>query len=400
MEFEVTESIQDVHTNLALQLEMAKDGGKKVVGCLCSYSPTELILAANAIPVGLCGSTQEPIAKAEEILSADQCPKVKATFGRAIGGTCPLFPLADCIISETTCDGRKKMYELLERYVPMQVMDLPQKPEEPAAFDHWLSEVEKAKCFLEKQLGVIITDEDLARGIRMMNEQRKLMTRIHYSRKQSPSPISGLDFANITSKLNYYVDHEDYLNLLSAFAQELEERNAKNIHASGVEGPRILWTGLGNSLGCNKVLRLVEESGGIVVCSEGCGGVTRTEDLADETLPPLEAIAQRYLRVTCACMTPNTQRFEDLERLCADFDIDGVIDLAWQFCQPFEIESYRVRELVRDKLGLPFLHVTTDYSAQDEGQLKVRIEGFMEQIEASKQRTRKTVENESRRISA
>ena len=121
---------------------------------------------------------------------------------------------------------------------------------------------------------------------------------------------------------------------------------------------------------------------------------------SDETLPPLEAIAQRYLRVTCACMTPNTQRFEDLERLCADFDIDGVIDLAWQFCQPFEIESYRVRELVRDKLGLPFLHVTTDYSAQDEGQLKVRIEGFMEQIEASKQRTRKTVENESRRISA
>ncbi|CCO25520.1 double-cubane-cluster-containing anaerobic reductase [Maridesulfovibrio hydrothermalis] len=400
MEFDVTESIQDVHTNLALQLEMAKDEGKKVVGCLCSYSPIELILAANAIPVGLCGSTHEPIAKAEEILSPDQCPKVKATFGRATGGTCPLFPLADCIISETTCDGRKKMYELLERYVPMQVMDLPQKPEEPAALPHWLAEVESAKLFLEEQLGVTITDKDLSRAIRMKNKQRKLMTRIHYSRKQSPPPITGLDFANITSKLNYYIDHSDYLNLLSAFADELEERNKNNIHACDAGKPRILWTGLGNSLGCSKVLRLVEESGGMVVCSEGCGGVTRIEDLVDETLPPLEAIAQRYLRVTCACMTPNTQRFEDLERLCAEFDIDGVIDLAWQFCQPFEIESYRVRELIKDKLGLPFLHVTTDYSSQDEGQLKVRIEGFMEQIKTSKVRAEKAVSYESRKTSS
>lgn len=386
MEFKVTESIQSVHTDLALQLEMAKDEGKKVVGCLCSYSPTELILAAGAIPVGLCGSTQEPIIKAEEILSADQCPKVKATFGRAVGGTCPLFPLADCIIAETTCDGRKKMYELLERYVPMQVMDLPQKPEETAALDHWIVEVEKARSFLEEQLDVVITDDDISRAIHQENEERKLMTRIYYSRLQSPPPITGLDFVNLTSKLNYYIDHDDYLCLLTQFAEELESRNRDGLGACSGKKPRILWTGLGNSLGCNKVLRLVEESGGVVVCSEGCGGITRIEDLVDETLHPIQALAERYLRVTCACMTPNTQRFKDLERLCAEFQIDGVVDLAWQFCQPFEIESYRVRELINGKMGLPFLHVTTDYSSQDEGQLSVRIEGFMEQIQAAKQR--------------
>lgn len=388
MEFNVTETIQSVHTELALQLEMAKDEGKKVVGCLCSYSPEELILAAGAIPLGLCGSTQEPIIKAEEILSPDQCPKVKATFGRAIGGTCPLFPLADCVVAETTCDGRKKMYELLGRHVPMQIMDLPQKPEEAAALDHWIAEVEKTRSFLEKQLEVVITDDAIEEAIRKENEVRKVLTRIYYSRIQSPPPITGLDFVNLTSKLEYYVDFDSHLSLLKQFADELEVRNKEGIGACSERKPRILWTGLANSLGCNKVLRLLEELGAVVVCAEGCGGVTRVQDLVDETLPPIQALAERYLRVTCACMTPNSQRFTDLERLCTEFSIDGVIDLAWQFCQPFEIESYRVRELISGKLGLPFLHITTDYSSQDEGQLSVRIEGFIEQILAAKKRAK------------
>jgi benzoyl-CoA reductase/2-hydroxyglutaryl-CoA dehydratase subunit BcrC/BadD/HgdB len=386
MPLTISETIQEVHTNLAMSLEMAKDEGKKVVGCLCSYSPTELILAANAIPVGLCGSTQDPIAKAEEILSPDQCPKVKATYGRAISGTCPLFPLADCIIAETTCDGRKKMYELLEREVPMYVMDLAQKPDSPAALDHWVAEVKNAKRFLETQLHVTIGDDDLRRAIELGNRQRQLTTQLYYCLKHHPAPIMGLDFINLMTKLRYAVDFEEYLKTLEAFLAELEERITVKQWAHAPQRPRILWTGLGNSLGCSKVLELVEESGGVVVCQEGCGGVTRTEDLirvADDE-DPILAIAQRYLRVTCACMTPNTQRFADLERLIEAFQIDGVIDLAWQFCQPFEIESYRVRELVKEKLGLPFLHVVTDYSQSDIEQLRVRIEGFMEQLATRK----------------
>jgi benzoyl-CoA reductase/2-hydroxyglutaryl-CoA dehydratase subunit BcrC/BadD/HgdB len=382
MPLTISETIQEVHTNLALSLEMAKDEGKNVVGCLCSYSPTELILAAGAIPVGLCGSTQEPIAKAEEILSPDQCPKVKATYGRAISGTCPLFPLADCLIAETTCDGRKKMYELMAREVPMYVMDLPQKPDSAAALDHWVVEVKNAKGFLERQLGVTIGDDDLRQAIELGNRQRQLITRLYYCRRHHPSPIMGLDFINLMTKLRYAVDFEEYLKTLEAFLAELEERIALAQWAHDPGCPRILWTGLGNSLGCSKVLELVEQSGGVVVCQEGCGGVTRSEDLIriidDED--PIEAIARRYLRVTCACMTPNAQRFADLERLIEEFQIDGVIDLAWQFCQPFEIESHRVRELVTEKIGLPFLHVVTDYSQSDIEQLRVRIEGFLEQI--------------------
>ena len=387
MTFKIEDTLEDVSNNLAINLDLAKDEGKKVVGCLCSYSPKELIHAANAIPVGLCGSTQGPIAKAEEVLSVDQCPKVKATYGRAISGSCPLFHLADCIMSETTCDGRKKMYELLEREIPMYVMDLPQKPESGAALAHWVAEVREAKKFLEQQLGVTISDADLRRGINLENRYRMAKTKIFNLLKHTPSPITGLDFTKIMTKLNYSADYETLIKTLEGFYSDLKEHIINKDFACGSERPRILWTGLGNSLGCSKVLEIVEESGGIVVCSEGCGGVTRTEDLIDlgEDEDPLVAIARRYLRVTCACMTPNTQRLIDLERLAAEFSVDGVIDLAWQFCQPFEIESYRVRELITQKLKLPFLHVVTDYSQSDTEQLRIRVEGFLEQINARKE---------------
>ena len=384
MELSVTETVQELRTDLAIELEMAKDEGKKVVGCLCSYTPVELILAAKAIPVGLCGSTQTPILKAEEVLSSDQCPKVKATYGRAISGTCPLFPLADCILSETTCDGRKKMYELLARHAPLQVMDLPQKPDEPEALAHWIAEVEKAKSFLENQLGVSITEQDLKEAVQQGNRRRTLLTQLFMTMGASPPPVTGVEFMQIMSKLGYYVNYDMHITLLERLLKTLERRIEKS--ESGVPGdrPRILWTGLGNSLGCSKVLELVEESGGVVVCQEGCGGITRTEDLIDESKDPIHAIAERYLRVTCACMTPNNQRFEDLKRLVKEFRIDGVIDLAWQFCQPFEIESFRVGELVKEELKKPFLHVVTDFSTSDVEQLRVRIEGFIEQIMEAK----------------
>ncbi len=376
----VDETIQEVRTNLALELEMARDEGRKVVGSMCSYFPKEMVLAANAINVGLCGTTEEPIAAAEEVLPADQCPMVKATYGRAVAGTCPIFPLADCIVGETTCDGRKKMYELLAREKPMHVMELPQMAEEKEALVHWTAEMGKLKQFIEEQLETEITEENLNSAIKDVNEERRLLVEIHKCRKEHPVPVMGVDLVGLTTKFGYSVNREPYREKLRELLAELQRRILEKEYACGPERPRILWTGLGNSLGCDKVLKLVEDCGGVVVCQEGCGGITRIEDLVDEEKDPIEALAERYLRVTCSCMTPNTARLEDIDRLISEYNIQGVIDLTWQFCHTFNIESYRVGELVKGKHGLPFLHVITDFSQSDEGQLRVRIEGFMEQI--------------------
>lgn len=384
MDLKVDQKIDEIKTNFALQLEMAKDEGKKVVGCLCSYFPREVAWAAGALTVGLCGTTEGPIEAAEQVLPADQCPMVKATYGRAINNTCPIFPLADCLVGETTCDGRKKMYELLGREKPMYVMDLPQKPDIPEAFIHWRAEVEKLKTFLENQLNTKITDTALREAIRQGNKERELLKQIHEYRKSQPPPIMGLDLVSVSTKMGYTVDRLEYKDQLESVLAELQRRVQNNEYACKKDRPRILWTGLGNSLGCDKVLRLVESLGGVVVCQEGCGGVTRLNDPIDTQKDPMDAIAERYLRVTCSCMTPNDTRFEDIDYLISEYHIDGVIDLTWQSCHAFNIESFRVGELVKEKHGLPFLHVVTDFSQSDVGQLSVRIEGFMEQIMAGK----------------
>jgi benzoyl-CoA reductase/2-hydroxyglutaryl-CoA dehydratase subunit BcrC/BadD/HgdB len=379
---DTVKKLAEVRTDLAYKLEMARDEGRKVVGCLCSYFPIELVLAADAIPIYLCGTTQEGIAEAEKVLPADQCPMVKSTYGRAVSNTCPIFPLTDCIVGETTCDGRKKMYELLAREKPMLVMDLPQKPEGKDSQVHWREEVRKLKAFMEQELGANITDEHLRKAIRETNEERTLLKQIHESRKHHPVPMMGVDLVGLTTMYYYSVDRQEYREKLSSLLQELKRKIQDKEFACGQERPRILWTGLGNSLGCDKVLKLVEECGGVVVCQEGCGGVTRTDDLVDENMDPIEALADRYLRVTCACMTPNDVRFEQIDRLIGEYSIEGVIDLTWQSCHCFNIESYRVSEIVKGKFGLPFLHIVTDYSQSDVGALRTRIEGFIEQMQS------------------
>ncbi len=384
MDLTVKEKIDEVKTDFAQQLEMAKDEGKKVVGSLCSYFPREIAWAAGAVTVGLCGTTEGPIEAAEQVLPADQCPMVKATYGRAVNNSCPIFPLADCIVSETTCDGRKKMYELLSRYKPMHVMDLPQKPDDQEAQAHWRREVEKMKCFLEDQLDTKITNDALSKAIEQGNRERALLKAIHQCRKSSPPPIMGLDLVSLTTKMGYSIDRSTYTSRLSDVLNELNRRLVNQEYACDRSRPRILWTGLGNSLGCDKVLRMVEELGGVVVAQEGCGGYTRLNDPIDTETDPLDAIADRYLRVTCSCMTPNNQRFDDIDYMISEFNIDGVIDLTWQSCHTFNIESYRVGELVKEKHGLPFLHIVTDYSQSDAGQLRLRIEGFMEQLRAGR----------------
>jgi len=380
MEVKVTKTINEARSELAIKIKAAKEEGKKVVGFMCTYFPVELGLAAGVINVALCGTTQESIAVAERELPADLCPMVKSTYGRAVGDTCPLFHLADCVVGETTCDGRKKMYELMSRIKPMHVMDLPQKPDERQAQDHWVTEVRKLKEFIEEQLDVVITHDALRAAIKQTNRERSLMKEIHASRKHHPSPLLGMELVGISSLFGYTIDRNTYTENLKTLLEEVKRRIRDKEFACGTERPRVLWTGLGNSLGCDKVLRLVEECGGVVVCQEGCGGITRIDDLIDEKKDPIEAIAERYLKITCSCMTPNDTRFKQIDRLIPEYGVEGVLDLTWQFCHTFNIESFRVAELVKNKYGLPFLHIVTDFSQSDVGGLRVRIEAFIEQM--------------------
>ena len=140
---------------------------------------------------------------------------------------------------------------------------------------------------------------------------------------------------------------------------------------------RILLTGCPTT--SKKVLQIIEESA-LVIAMENCGGL-KTVNMVDEDNDPMEALARATLKIACPCMSPNQRRFELLAKLIKEYNIDGVVDLTWQACHLFNVESYSLGKFIQDELGTPFLQIETDYSDSDKEWIKVRVEAFIEMLE-------------------
>jgi len=360
-----------------LELEPLKEAGVKLAGIYCVFAPVELVRAAGAVSVGLCGKKQAPIPEAERVLPANLCPLIKSSYGYAATGTCPYFNATDFILAETTCDGKKKMFELMNRIKPVHMMRLP-TDKSPEAQALWLAEMRRLAAFLAERTGKAVTDEALRREIALQNRIRRALLDVAAFMSEARSPISSLDLMGICESRTFVLDQEGYLNDLLALDRELEELRAKGVSPYKAGAPRILLTGTPIGRGSEKVLRLLEEAGAVVVVLENCTGLKGVVGLVDENAEPMEALAKRYLDTPCSCMSPNTGRFALIDDLTRQFQPTGVVDLVWQACHTYSVESHDLGRHVNDILGLPFLKIETDYTESDVEQLRTRIEAFLE----------------------
>ncbi len=142
-----------------------KQAGNRLVGFLCSYTPLEIVDAAGAASVALCGTSDEVISEAEKVLPANLCPLIKSTYGFAYSQKCPFTYFSDIIIGETTCDGKKKMYELLAELKETHILHLPQGRDRAYERDGWYEECRLLKARLEELYGISITDADLRAAV-------------------------------------------------------------------------------------------------------------------------------------------------------------------------------------------------------------------------------------------
>lgn len=376
----IMEEVEALRGVNSVRVKEAHEAGKKIVGMYCVFSPSEIALAADAIPVSLCGTTQEPIEEAEKVLPRNLCPLIKSSYGFAITDKCPYFFFSDALLAETTCDGKKKMYELMGEIKPMHLMNLPQTAIDEDSLEFWEREMLKFKAFLEKQFDVEITDEKLRDSIKLMNRERDTFKRLHKLNSHKPAPLSGMDMMLAQWLKGFNVDKESGIQLIERLIEETEQNIAKGIYAFDEKAPRILLTGTPIGVGSEKVLRALEEAGASVVALENCTGYKGLDVLVDETKDPITAIAEKYLSTPCSCMTNNNSRLDLIERLCKEYQVDGVVDLTWQACHTYNVESYTVRKFVQEKLDLPFMQIETDYSDSDTGQVKVRVEAFVETL--------------------
>lgn len=377
---EIFEEFAEARQNAFLDVKQQKENGTKIIGTFCTYFPDELVMAMDASTVSLCSMSQETVPAAEKDLPKNLCPLVKSSYGFAKTDKCPFFYFADLIIGETTCDGKKKMYEELGKIKPMHIMQLPNSQSEQGLV-LWKKEVLRMKEKLEELFGVKITDERLKEAIHQKNEERQVMKEFYSLMRLDPPPMTGGNMYNVLYSSGYSFDKEEYVSSVRAVIRSVMEEYEKNKDTLERK-PRILITGSPIGGATEKVIQAVEEQGAVVVAFENCGGAKAIDEQTDEENPDIyEALARRYLNIGCSCMAPNPHRKELLGRLIEEYHVDGVIDMILHACHTYNVETYGIGRMVREEYKTAYMSLETDYSEADIGQLRTRVAAFIEMLE-------------------
>ncbi|MDD8025031.1 MAG: double-cubane-cluster-containing anaerobic reductase [Acidobacteriota bacterium] len=374
--------IHGSHGDRVREVMAKRAAGAKFVGTFCVYVPEEILIALGTVHLALCGGTAVTIPYAEQNFPRNMCPLVKSTLGLALSGTCPYSPLEDLAVGETTCDAKKKTWDVLGREGGFHVLELPQK-KNPADRALWLEEVRTFTRRIEALTGNALDADKLAGAVRLMNRKRRALARMHDWRKADCPPISGTD-ALVVMQAALIDDPERFTLNLESLNEELAERAASGLGALPPGAKRILIAGCPSVLGNWKVHHIVETSGGAVVVDESCTGTRYFTGLVDESPADrdglIEAIADRYLTIDCSCFSPNAERMANAVRMAGEYRAAGVVQYVLHACHTYNVEAIAMADALK-AAGIPSIKIETDYSEEDAGQLQIRIEAFIESLE-------------------
>ncbi len=375
---EVFEEFAEQRKNSFMAVKEAKEKGIPVVGSYCTYFPKELPMAIGAAAVSLCSMSGETIEVAEQDLPKNLCPLIKASYGFAKTDKCPYFYFSDLIVGETTCDGKKKMYELMSQFKDVYVMQLPQSQDERGR-KFWRESCLELKKKLEEKFGTVITDEAVRKAVHTENRVRRALQRFYGVMKHDPAPITGLELFRVLYGSTFKLDRSSLAEELNALTDKIEAEYAAGKRLD--KKPRILITGCPMGGATEKVIEAIENNGGVVVTYENCSGAKAIErEVKEDTDDIYGAIADRYLGIGCSVMTPNNNRFKLLDEMIDEYKVDGVVEMVLQACHTYSVESKSVRRFVTHDKEIPYIYIETDYSKTDVGQLNTRLAAFVEML--------------------
>ena len=381
---EIFEEFGEKQREAFLEVKEYKDKGVPVIGMYCAYFPSELAMAVGAIPVGLCSFSNDTVPIAETEMPKSMCPLVKSSYGFARSDRCPFFHFSDLVIGETTCDGKKKMYEMMAEFKPVFVMELPNSQSE-RGLAFWREEIVRTKEYLEEFFHTTITEKMMRDAVHLNNQIRTSLKNICELMKLDPAPVLGEDIQKMVQGSKYRFDFAS----TPAVLDEVRERILKEYREGKMldKRPRILVTGCpigGDSL---KVIHEIEKNGGVVVAIENCSGVRTLSTMVEEDTDDIyKAIAKKYLSTGCSIMTPNDNRIELIGEIIDEYHVDGVVEMILTGCHSTGAESVYIRRFVTKEKHLPYISIDTDYSPADTGRIATRLGAFLEMIEPQQSR--------------
>ncbi|MFK5881995.1 MAG: double-cubane-cluster-containing anaerobic reductase [Sulfurospirillum sp.] len=357
---------------------------KPAVGTFCIFVPEEIIVGAGGACYGLCGGSPATIPDAESELPRNICPLIKSAHGFKLQRTCAYTQSSDFIYGETTCEAKKKTWEILDKHHPVHVMNIPHMKREKD-LKMWGEEIREFKEHIEEVIGKKLTLEEMKNGTKIINEKREALQRLDTLRGMNPDiiPISGKDGLFIT-QMGFLDDPVRYTQKVNQLCDELDERVKNKISVFEKDTPRLMVLGTPFAPPNWKLHTAVETTGGAIINEESCIGHRYYKDNVDldnvedeDTF--IDRLMQRYSKVDCACFTPNTPRIDKILKMYKDRQADGVIYYTLSFCHTYNVEAHLVTQAL-EKEGIPCLVIESDYSAEDIGQIKTRVEAFLESL--------------------
>jgi len=368
------------------EIKKLKKDGKKIIGTFCNLIPEELIYAGGGVPIRLCSGCNDSIGPAEETFPRDSCPLIKSSFGFAVTDS-HLMKLCDAIVIPSTCDGKKKFGELLNEYKPVWMLDLPQSKEREISKKYWLSEVRILKRRIEGLTGIKITKKRLKDSIQLLHDRHDVMRDLLDIRKSEYQVILGSDYFIVTQAA-FFDDINRWIENVKALIEELETNIKKKKIVKDRGALRILLTGAPVILPNFKVIDMIESFDASIVIDETCSGSQSMYDPVEvdewTMREMMSAISERYLMPSvCPCFIKSEDRADKVLSMVEEYKVDAVVYHTLRLCLLFDIESIKISEILKNQ-NIPFLNLNTDYSKEDMGQLRTRIEAFIEILHSKK----------------
>lgn len=363
-----------------LKVMERKEAGKQIAGYFCTYTPLEILDAAGLLSVSLCGSSNEEFLTVDRDLPRNLCPLIKSSYGQAMEDKCPYAYFSDLIVGETTCDGKKKMYDFLGRKKEMYVLQLPQGTDRDYARTLWRREIRRFYEYIQERFHVTITREDLEQAICCRNRLREGKNRLQELQRLDPAPLKGSELFQCLESLDYTLEISQALEAVEQMYQQAQAAYTAGQRVTAPGTKRLLLTGCPIGGVAAKVLPAIERNGGNVVCFENCNGVKATRFQIPTDAPDLlDALADHYLSIGCSVLSPNQSRLNAFPNLLQEFHVDGVVELTLQACHPYMVEARAIRKLC-GSLEMPYLALETDFADLDRGQIDTRVAAFIEML--------------------
>ncbi len=370
--------VKHLYENRSLRAKELRAQGKKIIGYFCCYPPIEFLTALHLVPFRIQGTVKEPITKADAYLETIMCPFMRSCFDLALKGQ---YDFLNGLVVPHSCDTVQRIYEIWRHYRKPEYTHFINVPHmlDATSYEFFKRELESFQRSLEEYTGLKLTQERLDKAIGLHNQNRSLLRELYELRKTEPPLISGAEITQL-QVAGMGLPVEEYNELIRQVIQEVD-----SLPNRPEPKPRLLV--FGSEMDDSSFIQLVEDCGANVVMDDLCTATRCFWQDVKATPDRLDGLVDRYLGgINCPrTYRPKTgshkedvvNRFGYLLDYARDFGVQGVVFYIIRFCDTYEFDVPDVRDYLEEN-GFPVLHLEDDYSVFTIGQLRTRIQAFLE----------------------